>query len=78
MMLSLEIAMFCGFLFFGGIHTEQEKLNPDWINRLLDTCEEVGVSKIVIERFTNFYITERRIKDAKLATSAKGTKRTTS
>lgn len=55
---------------------KQEKLNPDWINRLLNTCEEVGVSKIVIERFADFYVTERRIHDAKLATSTKGTKRT--
>lgn len=55
---------------------EQEKLNPDWINRLLVTCEEVGVSKIVIERFTDFYITERSIQDAQLTTSTKGTKRT--
>ena len=52
---------------------EQEKLNSDWINRLLNTCEEVGVSKIVIERFTDFYITERSIQDAKLTTSTKGT-----
>lgn len=46
------------------------------MNRLLDTCEEVGVSKMVIERFIDFYITEGGIQDAKLATSAKGTKRT--
>lgn len=57
---------------------EQEKLNPHWINRLLDTCEEVGVSKIVIERFIDFYITERGMQDAELVTSVKGTKRTTS
>lgn len=78
-MLSLEITMFCGFLFlFGGIPMEQEKLNPNWINRLLDTCEDVGVSKIVIERFIDFYITERSTQDARLATSTKGTKRTSS
>jgi len=44
---------------------EQEKL--DWIKRLLDTCEEVGVSKMVIERFFDFYLTDTRgIQDAKL------------
>ena len=64
------------FLYFGGIPMEQEKLNPNWINRLLDTCEEVGVSKMVIERFIDSYITERGIQDAKLTTSSKGTKRT--
>ncbi|MBK3496987.1 hypothetical protein JFL43_19410 [Viridibacillus sp. YIM B01967] len=55
---------------------EQEKL--DWMKRLLDTCEEVGVSKMVIERFIDFYITDRGIQDAKLDTSTKGTKRISS
>lgn len=55
---------------------EQEKLNPDWINRLFDTCEKVGVSKIAIEHFTDFYITERSIQDAQLTKFTKGTKRT--
>lgn len=55
-----------------------QKEKPDWMKRLLNSCEEVGVSKIVIERFFDFYLTERRIQDARLATTAKGTKRTSS
>ncbi|SCZ11732.1 hypothetical protein SAMN02787079_03012 [Lysinibacillus sp. TC-37] len=56
---------------------EQKKLDTNWKNRLLDTCEEVGVSKKVIERFFDFYANERRIQDAKLTTSSKRTQRTT-
>lgn len=76
-MLSLEITMFCGLHFFGGTSMEQRKLDTNWKNRLLDTCEEVGVSKKVIERFFDFYVNERRIQDAKLTTPSKRTQRTT-
>ena len=55
---------------------EQEKQNPNWISKLLDTCEEVGVSSLVIERFIDFYITKGGIQDAKLDASVKGTKST--
>lgn len=52
---------------------ELEKQDPKWINRLLNNCEDVGVSKIVIERFINFYIAEGGIQNAKLTTTSKRT-----
>lgn len=68
--------MFYG-LFLGGNSMEREKLNPNWMNRLLDKCEEEGVSKKVSERFIDFYVSERRNQDAKFTEASKRTQRAT-
>jgi hypothetical protein len=68
--------MFYG-LFLGGNSMEREKLNSNWMNRLLDKCEEEGVSKKVSERFIDFYVSERRNQDAKFTEASKRTQRAT-
>ena len=53
---------------------EQKKirteLDPQWLDRILDTCEDVRFTKSVIERFIHYYVPERRKASAKPSTSS--------
>lgn len=56
--------------------SKKRELNGDWIDRLLDKCEEAGVSKHVIERFVHYYIRQGGDNNAKSNSVTKGTRYT--
>jgi hypothetical protein len=76
------------FVYLGGIlmeqNTEQEKepknkhnkLDPQWFNQILMTCQEVGISQTIIERYAYYYLPGRRDTDAKLASPSSRVKST--
>ncbi|MEK4974717.1 hypothetical protein NSQ89_20485 [Niallia sp. FSL R7-0648] len=55
---------------------KRKKLDPQWINKVLDCSEEVGVSKAIIERFHYYYIKQRRVDSAKSSQITSRTKST--
>lgn len=59
---------------------EQKKirteLDSQWLDRILDTCEEVGFTKSVVERFIHYYVPERRKTNARPTTSSSRIKST--
>ncbi|WHX79330.1 hypothetical protein QNH32_01370 [Priestia flexa] len=52
---------------------EKRELNEGWVDRLLDKCEEAGVSKTVIERFVQYYVQQGGENGAKSDSATKGT-----
>lgn len=55
------------FIFGGHRMEERKKSDPQWIDKVLGCCEEVGVSKATIERFKLYYANQRRGDSAKSA-----------
>lgn len=45
--------------------SKKRDLHEDWIDRLLDKCEEAGVSKHVFERFIHYYVRQGGANGAK-------------
>lgn len=55
---------------------KRNKLDPQWFNRILMTCEKVGISQPIIERFSNYYLPGRKDINAKSAASSTRVKST--
>lgn len=55
---------------------KRKRLDPQWINKVLDCCEEIGVSKATIERFNHYYAKPRRGDHAKSSQITSRTKST--
>jgi hypothetical protein len=52
----------------------QQNTNNIWINKVLENCEEVGISRTIIERFIQYYMIERRDQSEKLTSASSGFK----
>lgn len=52
----------------------QQNTNNIWINKVLENCEEVGISRTIIERFIQYYMIERRDQSAKFTSASSGFK----
>ena len=38
----------------------KKQLERNWIDSILDSCEDVGISKQIIQRFTEWYLLEEK------------------
>lgn len=38
---------------------DKKHLEKTWINSILDNCENVGISKQIIHRFTEWYLVDK-------------------
>lgn len=74
MMLSFGITP-CAAFFIGGISISKQKTENQFLNKILKSCEKVGISKTVIERFILFYgkeVSENNVKPARPAERVRG------
>ncbi len=53
---------------------KKQELNEGWIDRLLNKCEEVGVSTHVIQRFNYYYVSQGGDHGAKYDSTTEGAK----
>ncbi|WP_017436264.1 hypothetical protein [Saccharococcus caldoxylosilyticus] len=52
----------------------QQNTDNIWINKVLENCEKVGISRTIIERFIQYYMIEKRDQSAKLTSASSGFK----
>jgi hypothetical protein len=62
----------CATFLIGGMNDRKHELKNQWLIRILESYEKVGISKPIIERFILFYGKEDSAKNVKLARSPKG------